>query len=81
MAEAPAQALSIRTGIRLEVVPVVRMAVEGALAIGAGTAARSGLLTAFGADTLVELLSGVTLLGRLRTEAWDGDLERREAVK
>jgi divalent metal cation (Fe/Co/Zn/Cd) transporter len=81
MAEVAARAEAIRTGIRLEVVTVAWMALEAALAIGAGIAARSVLLTAFGADSLIELLSGVTLLWRLRTEASDGDLERLEAVE
>jgi divalent metal cation (Fe/Co/Zn/Cd) transporter len=39
------------------------------------------LLTAFGADSLIELLSGITLLWRLRTQASDGDLERLETVE
>lgn len=45
------------------------MAAEAALALGAGIAARSVLLTAFGADSLVELLSGIVLLRRLAVEA------------
>jgi divalent metal cation (Fe/Co/Zn/Cd) transporter len=49
------------------------MALEAALAIGAGIAARSVLLTAFGADSVIELLSGATLLWRLRVEARGGD--------
>ena len=81
MAETTARAQAIRTGIRLELVTVAWMAVEAALAIGAGIAARSVLLTAFGADSLIELLSGVTLLWRLRTEAAAGDLERLEVVE
>jgi divalent metal cation (Fe/Co/Zn/Cd) transporter len=81
MAEVAAQAQAIRTGIRLELVTVAWMAVEAALAIGAGIAARSVLLTAFGADSLIELLSGITLLWRLRTQASDGDLERLETVE
>lgn len=44
------------------------MAVEAVLAIGAGIAARSVLLTAFGFDSVIELLSGVTLLWRLSSE-------------
>lgn len=44
------------------------MAVEAALAIGAGIAARSVLLTAFGFDSVIELLSGATLLWRLSSE-------------
>jgi hypothetical protein len=40
------------------------MAIEAAVAIGAGIAARSVLLTAIGADSLVGLLSGATLRRR-----------------
>ncbi len=60
---------AVRTGVRLEVVTVVWMAVEAVLAIGAGIAARSVLLTAFGFDSVIELLSGVTLLWWLSAEA------------
>jgi len=43
------------------------MVVEGAVALGAGVAARSVALTAFGADSLVELAtSGVVLLALYR---------------
>jgi hypothetical protein len=44
------------------------MAAEAVLAIGAGIAAGSVLLTAFGFDSVIELLSGVTLLWRLSSE-------------
>lgn len=57
------------------------MAAEAVLAIGAGVAARSVLLTAFGADSLIELLSGVTLLWRLRVEAGAGDATRVDVVE
>jgi hypothetical protein len=60
---------ALRTGVRLEVFTVVWMAAEAALAIGAGIAARSVLLTGFGFDSVIELLSGVTLLWRLSSEA------------
>ncbi|HEV2012763.1 MAG TPA: cation transporter [Candidatus Dormibacteraeota bacterium] len=60
---------ALRTGVRLEVFTVVWMAFEAALAIGAGIAARSVLLTGFGFDSVIELLSGVTLLWRLSSEA------------
>src|SRR2546428_8539193 len=81
VAEATIRAKAVRAGIRLELLTVVWMAVEAGLAIWAGIAARSVLLTAFGADSLIELLSGATLLWRLRTEASEGDLERLEAVE
>ena len=60
---------ALRSGVRLEVVTVVWMALEAVLAIGAGIAARSVLLTAFGLDSVIELLSGVTLLWRPSTIA------------
>src|ERR1700738_3913890 len=81
MAETTARAQAIRTGIRLELVTVAWMAVEAVLAIGAGVAARSVLLTAFGADSLIELLSGATLLWRLRVEARGGEDARVKAVE
>lgn len=45
------------------------MAVEAAVAIGAGIAARSVLLTAFGVDSVIELLSGIALYRLLATGA------------
>jgi divalent metal cation (Fe/Co/Zn/Cd) transporter len=60
---------ALRTGVRLEVFTVVWMFVEAVLAIGAGIAAGSVLLTGFGLDSVIELLSGVTLLWRLSSEA------------
>jgi divalent metal cation (Fe/Co/Zn/Cd) transporter len=59
----------VRAGVRLEVFTVAWMAVEAVLAIGAGISARSVLLTAFGFDSVIELLSGVTLLWWLSAEA------------
>lgn len=64
---------AVATGIRLEVVTIGWMLAEAVLAIGAGIAARSVLLTAFGLDSVIELISGGTLLWRL----W---LERRDAA-
>src|SRR6266568_4768705 len=63
MAMAGTRAAAIRRGVRLEVVTVAWMAAEAALAIGAGIAARSVLLTAFGFD------SGIVLWRRLTFEA------------
>lgn len=53
---------AMRAGVRLEVFTIAWMTFEAAVAIGAGIAARSVLLTAFGFDSVIELLSGVTLL-------------------
>jgi divalent metal cation (Fe/Co/Zn/Cd) transporter len=68
-----ARAAAVRRGVRLEVVTVVWMVAEAVIAIGAGLAARSVLLTAFGFDAVVELLSGIVLLRLLATEARGAD--------
>ncbi|HLJ66696.1 MAG TPA: cation transporter [Chloroflexota bacterium] len=68
----------IRAGVRVEVVTVVWMAIEAVVAIGAGILASSVLLTAFGIDSVIELVSGGALLWRLMTEARGGSLERVE---
>lgn len=65
----------MRRGIRLEELTVAWMVIEAAVAIGAGIAARSVLLTAFGVDSVIELLSGVVLYRRLK-----GDSEHLEAT-
>lgn len=81
MAEVALRSAAIRRGVRLEALTVAWMAVEAVLAIGAGVAARSVLLTAFGADSLIELLSAATLLWRLRVEAAGGDDARVDSVE
>ncbi len=58
------------------------MAAEAAIAVGAGIAARSVLLTAFGVDSVIELLSGVVLYRRLSSESigrTDAEVARLEA--
>jgi len=72
---------AIRTGIRLEMLTVGWMAAEAVVAIGAGVAAGSVLLIAFGADSVIELLSGATLLWRLQREARGGNLEVVETTE
>jgi divalent metal cation (Fe/Co/Zn/Cd) transporter len=67
--------------VRLEVVTVAWMAAESALALWAGIAARSVLLTAFGFDSVVELLSGIVLLWRLAVEAGGAGAERVDRVE
>jgi divalent metal cation (Fe/Co/Zn/Cd) transporter len=69
VATATTRAAAVQRGVRLEVVTVVWMIAEAVLAIGAGIAARSVLLTAFGFDSVIELLSGIVLLRRLNFEA------------
>jgi len=70
-----------RVAIRLEIITLAWMVVEAGGAIGAGVVARSLLLVAFGADSLIELLSGATLLWRLRVETRGGDEARVDAVE
>jgi divalent metal cation (Fe/Co/Zn/Cd) transporter len=57
------------------------MGAEAVIAVGAGVAAKSVLLTAFGFDSLVELLSGVVLLQLLATEAGGAAASRVERLE
>ena len=66
----------VRAGVRIEIITVVWMAIEAAIAITAGIIAGSVLLTAFGIDSIIELVSGSVLLWRLSIEARGGSLER-----
>ena len=81
MATATARELAVRRGIRLERITVGWMAAEAVLAIGAGIAAGSVLLAAFGFDSLIELLSGAVLLWRLTIEAKGAAIERVERLE
>jgi divalent metal cation (Fe/Co/Zn/Cd) transporter len=73
---------AIEQGLRLEVLTIAWMLAEAVIAIGAGVVARSVLLTAFGVDSVIELLSGIVLFRRLSVEAAGGSdaaVERLEA--
>jgi divalent metal cation (Fe/Co/Zn/Cd) transporter len=48
------------------------MVIEAAVAIGAGVAARSITLLAFGIDSVIELASAGVLIWRLTVELWHG---------
>ena len=71
----------VRSGVRVEMVIIVYMVIEAAVALGAGILARSVLLTAFGIDSLIELVTGGVLLWRLLTVARGGALERVERAE
>lgn len=58
----------VRNGLRLEGLSIAWMVAEAAVAIGAGIAAGSLLLVAFGADSVIELLSALVLFHRLWQE-------------
>lgn len=74
-------AQAVGRGVLLERITVAWMVVEAALAIGAGIAARSVLLTAFGFDSVVELLSGLVLHRRLSVEAQGASVEHVERLE
>jgi divalent metal cation (Fe/Co/Zn/Cd) transporter len=58
----------VRQAFFLEYVTFTWMVIEAGVAIGAGVAAHSITLLAFGIDSLVELASAVVLMWRLRVE-------------
>lgn len=63
------RAADVRFGVRIEVFTVLWMGVEAVVALAAGILAGSLLLTAFGLDSVIELVSGAILLWRLSVEA------------
>src|SRR5207302_109740 len=73
--------VAARAGVRVELLTVLWMTLEALLAIGSGILARSVLLTAFGFDSVIELLSGGVLLWRLAVEAGDVADTRQERVE
>jgi len=68
-------------GVRIEVITIIWMVIEMGISIGAGIAARSVLLTAFGLDSLLELVSGSILLWRLSNESRGKDLKSVERAE
>jgi divalent metal cation (Fe/Co/Zn/Cd) transporter len=68
----------IRRGKLLEYVTIGYNSLEGVIAIGAGVIAGSVALVGFGFDSVIEVISGATLLWRLYA---DVDEERREPVE
>ena len=68
----PKRAGLIRQAFHLEWLTVAWMIVEGAVAIGAGLAAGSLTLTAFGLDSVIELASACVLIWRLNVELRHG---------
>lgn len=75
------RAADVRSGIQIEVVSVIWMLIEMAVSIIAGIAAGSILLTAFGLDSLIELVSGGILLWRLLVENRGGDTAQVEQAE
>ncbi len=71
----------LQTGVRIEVITIVWMVIEMAASIAAGVAAHSVVLTAFGIDSLIELVGGGILLWRLRLELQGKDAEQAEQAE
>ena len=77
----------LRHGLRLEFLTVGWNVVEAAIALGAAVIAGSVALLGFGVDSVVESVSGLVLIWRLRAEstgtADEESIERveRRAVK
>lgn len=67
----------LQTALRLETITIIWMVIEAVAAIGAGIAAGSLLLFAFGIDSGIELASAIIVFRRFRfelTKKLDGDL-------
>lgn len=75
------RAAASQAGVRIEAVAVVWMSIEAAVALGSGIVARSVLLTTFGFDSVVELLSATALFWRLRIETRGSDAARVERTE
>ncbi|HVZ32720.1 MAG TPA: cation transporter, partial [Polyangiaceae bacterium] len=58
----------VNTALRLEWLTLAWMIVEAVIAIGSGVSAHSLVLQAFGADSVIELVSAGVLVWRLRVE-------------
>ena len=78
MSARAADAGPLRRGIAVERWTIGWMLVEAAVSLGAGAAAGSVALLAFGADSVIELISAGVLLRRLRLEQAGGGGVRLE---
>jgi divalent metal cation (Fe/Co/Zn/Cd) transporter len=67
--QAKSHAVSVHKGVNIEIVSIIWMVIEAVVAIGSGIVAHSIALTAFGADSVIELIAGGVLLWRLTIEA------------
>ncbi len=80
-AEVPFErAALLRRGRWLEIFTIVYNSLEGIIAIVAGSFAGSIALVGFGIDSVIEVISGSTLLWRLNTRRDHADAERSERI-
>ncbi len=71
----------VRRGVQIETLSVLWMVVEAIVAIWVGIAAHSLALTAFGADSVIEVVTGAILLWRLEIEVRGGSLRQVETAE
>jgi len=71
--EGPERTVLIRQAFRLEWLTVAWMVIEALVAIGSGVNAGSLTLTAFGLDSVIELISAAVLIWRLTEELRRGE--------
>jgi hypothetical protein len=64
----PPRTAQLRLGVWIELVTIVWMTIEAAVALTTGFATKSVSLEGFGIDSLIELLAGSILLWRLVVE-------------
>jgi len=76
----PDRLLLIREAFRLESFTIGWMTVEAVVAIGAGVAAGSLVLLAFGLDSVIELASAGVLMWRLSVEIHYGQVSSELAA-
>ena len=70
----------LRRGRWLEIFTIAYNSLEGLIAIVAGAFAASIALVGFGIDSVIEVISGATLLWRLNTRRDHADAERAERI-
>ena len=68
----PSRDSAVRRAIGLEWITIAWMLIEGAVAIWSGVIAHSVSVTAFGIDSIIELMSAGVLMWRLQTEVRHG---------
>src|SRR5215831_19635545 len=71
----------VRRALRLEIITIIWMVIEAIAAIGAGIAARSLLLVAFGIDSAIELSSAIVVYSRFRLEKFASNLADAGAIE
>jgi len=81
LAQPPERSVLIQTAFRLEWLTVAWMAIEAVVAIVSGVIAGSLTLTAFGLDSVIELLSAGVLIWRLTDELRRGEEFSRHAER